>query len=104
MTSTEPKQLQPLCDEEEFVQLLNEMVTDEAPRLFAVIHEYGDRLDAAIVAWGMAFEDRTDIATVHNGTFFSTTSPDRALHLFRRAPNIHPRLVWLTPTADDEAA
>ncbi|MGH3897610.1 MAG: hypothetical protein ACRDTA_05030 [Pseudonocardiaceae bacterium] len=34
--------LAPLCDEAEFTELIDEMVAEEAPRLFAVVQEYAN--------------------------------------------------------------
>ncbi|MCA1671371.1 MAG: hypothetical protein LC799_03935 [Actinobacteria bacterium] len=41
----------PLCGEAEFTELVGELVADEAPRLFAVVQEYGTRVDGRIVVW-----------------------------------------------------
>lgn len=49
--------LPPICDEAEFAQEIAELVAAEAPRLFAVVQEYGERVDGRIAAWGLAFED-----------------------------------------------
>jgi len=46
----DPARRDPLCDEEVFARVLDRMVADNAPRLFAVVAEYGDRVDVAIAA------------------------------------------------------
>jgi len=95
----------PLCDEAEFAELVDEMVADEAPRLFAVVQEYGKRVDGRIAAWGMAFDDRAEIISVDDGTSVSLSSPERAALGFNRRPNITARVVWVNPdaaTAPDE--
>lgn len=51
----------PLCDETEFAELIDQMVAENAPRVFAVVQELGDRVDGWIAAWGMAFEDRVEV-------------------------------------------
>jgi hypothetical protein len=94
----DPAGLSPLCDETEFAADLQLMVSEEAPRLFAVIQEYGDRVDARIAAWGMAFPDHADLTT--RGSWMSTESPERALHRFNRAPHVRARLIWVTPEDD----
>jgi hypothetical protein len=48
---------QPLWSDEEFDKLVREMVVDDAPRVFAVVQVEGEREDAWIVGWGLAFED-----------------------------------------------
>lgn len=103
-------ELTPLCDEQEFTALLEEMVADEAPRLFAVVREYGDRVDGRIAAWGMAFADHAEVVSVKRGLRMSLQAPENALRLFKFGSHIRARLVWLNPDAatpaddDDEAA
>ncbi|MEV4051623.1 hypothetical protein AB0J55_10590 [Amycolatopsis sp. NPDC049688] len=85
-----------MCGEPEFSELLTEMALAEAPRLFAVVQEYGERVDARIAGWGLAFEDRADVIGVEGGTRMSLSSPERALRGFRTSPHVRPRLVWIT--------
>ena len=95
----EPATLTPLCGETEFAQEVAELVADEAPRLFAVVQEYGERVDGRIAAWGMAFEDRADIVSVNRGLHLNLRSPERAVRAFTRRPHITARLVWVNPDA-----
>lgn len=92
-----PATLAPLCDEVEFGELVGELVADEAPRLFAVVQEYGARVDARIAAWGMAFEDHAEVVGVEGGPCMSLGSPERATRLFSRRPDITASVVWATP-------
>lgn len=89
----------PLCDEAEFDDLVREMVDTFAPRLFAVVQEYGERVDARIAAWGMAFdeEDGVEVISVDDGLRMSVRSPDRALVGFARQPEVSARVVWVDP-------
>lgn len=106
----DPPELGPLCDEEEFAAILEGMVADEAPRLFAVIQEYGERADGWIAAWGMKFDDRTEIISVEGGMRMTLQAPEAALRGFAWSSHIRSRLVWFNPDAttpaaeDDEAA
>jgi len=84
-------------NEAEFTELVAEMVSDAAPRLFAVVQELGEREDGRIAAWGMAFADRTDVLRCGGGSWLSVSSPDRACWLLGRGPDITARLVWVTP-------
>jgi hypothetical protein len=84
----------PLCGEEEFAELVAEMVRDEAPRLFAVVQEIGEREDGRIAAWGMAFDDHTAVMR-DRGSWLSVSSPDRARCMLSRAPDVTARLVWV---------
>ena len=86
---------EPMCGEEEFAELIAEMVHDEAPRLFAVVQEIGEREDGRIAAWGMAFEDHAALLRDHS-TWLSVSSPDRARQILSRAPDVSARLVWVT--------
>jgi hypothetical protein len=94
----EASELTPMCGEEEFAALMAEMVNDEAPRLFAVVQELGERVDGRIAAWGMAFDDHAALVRDRGG-FLSVSSPDRARSLLGRAPGITAHLVWVAPSA-----
>lgn len=66
------------------------MVTDEAPQLFAIIQEYGERVDGRIAAWGMSFDDHAEVVSVARGVRGSLrTPPGRAAPVPPRQP--HPR-------------
>lgn len=94
-----PSGLTPLCAEPEFATILEEMVADQAPRLFAVVQEYGDRVDGRIAAWGMAFDDRAEVVSIKGGLRMSLQSPENALRLFKFGSYIRARLVWFNPDA-----
>jgi hypothetical protein len=105
----DPSDLAPLCDEPEFAAILEEMVADEAPRLFAVVQEYGERADGRIAAWGMAFADHVEVISVTRGLRMSLQAPENVLRMFRFDSDVRARLVWFnpdaaTPAEDDEAA
>lgn len=95
----------PLCDETEFADLIQEMVADEAPRLFAIVQEYGERVDARVAGWGMWFGNRA-VAFDLTGRTMIMRSMASTMRLFRRAPHINPRLCWIgpEPAEDDEPA
>jgi len=108
----DPGDMTPLCGEEEFAAILENIVADEAPRLFAVVQEYGERVNGRIAAWGMAFEDHADVIGVDRPRRIcpNLPTPENALRHFAQGPDIHARLVWFNPDAatpeedDDEAA
>ncbi len=91
--------LTPLCGAAEFAELMAEMVADEAPRLFAIVQEYGERSDGRIAAWGMAFEDHAKVVSVDSATLTSLSSLDRVVHGFSYHPNITGHVVWVNPDA-----
>ena len=81
----------------------------EAPRLFAVVQEYGERVDGRIAAWGLAFDDHTEVFSVGRTQRMCLQVPENALRLFKVGSHIRARLVWFDPDAatragDDEAA
>jgi hypothetical protein len=73
------------------------MVAEEAPRVFAVLEEYGERVDGRIAAWGMAFPDHADVIAVDHCFHLRMRSPDRAARAFNNRPHITARVVWLHP-------
>lgn len=82
----------------ELDELIEEMVSDEAPRLFAVVQVHSARVDGRVAAWGMAFEDHAEILGVDADTWISVVSPERAVRRFGRDPGVSARLVWVDPT------
>jgi hypothetical protein len=95
----DPATLTPLCDEAEFTQEIAELVADEAPRMFAVVQEYGERVDGQIVAWGMALEDRAEVVRIDGHRRLSLRSPEGAVRAFSLRPHITARVVWVNPEA-----
>lgn len=93
----DPADLTPLCDKAEFAQEIAELVADEAPRLFAVVQEYGERANGWIVAWGLAFEDYAEVVRLDSTERLTLRSPERAVRLFSHGPHITANLVWVTP-------
>ncbi|WP_063758421.1 hypothetical protein [Kibdelosporangium aridum] len=77
-----------------------DMVVDHAPRRFAVVLEYGEQIDAKIVAWGLALDDGAYMATVDGRNQYAMASPENALKYVGARPNTTPHLVWV----DGEAA
>lgn len=91
-----------LCSEEEFAQEVRELVAQEAPQLFALVEEYGERVDGRIVGWGIAFEDHVEVLGANGGLCASLPSAERAHRLFSRSRKI--RLVWTQPPVRGDAS
>lgn len=70
--------------EEEFAREVAELVADEAPRLFALVQEYGERVDGWVIAWGMAFDDHAEAVSVGRGLRGTFPSAERARRAFSR--------------------
>ena len=95
----DPTGMPPMCDEALFADVLENLVADEAPKVFAIVQEYGVRVDGRIAAWGMAFEDHAELVTVESGTRASLQKPENALRMFTFGTHIQARLVWVNPAA-----
>ena len=93
--SKEPSAHEPPCSEEEFAEEVRELVAADAPQVFALVEEYGERVDGWIVAWGMAFDDHVDVLGVNGGLHASLPSVERVHRVFSRRRKI--RLVWTSP-------
>lgn len=95
----DPSGMRPLCDEGKFATVLESMVADNAPQIFAVVQEYGDRVDARIAAWGIAFGDRVEVFSVERGMRMSLQSPEQAVFGFNLGSHVRARLVWYNAEA-----
>jgi hypothetical protein len=96
----------PLCDEALFARILEEMVADNAPRLFAIVQEYGVRVDARIAGWGMAFDDHSTIVGTEGNLYIGVSNGGDRTRGFSFGSHIKPRLVWfnadaVTPPEDE---
>ncbi|CCH28579.1 hypothetical protein ABZ816_35040 [Actinosynnema sp. NPDC047251] len=81
-------------DQSEYHQFVAEMITEEQPRLFAVLREFGEYEDAEIAAWGLAWEDHIEVIGPH-GVRLSSDSAERVVRRFSRGDDSSARLVWL---------
>lgn len=88
----------PDSDDADFNTAVAEMVADQAPRVFAVVLEYGEQVEAEIAAWGMALDDYAYMTTADGKTQYLLAEPDNALRYVRNRTNITPHLVWATPS------
>ncbi|MGH3550215.1 MAG: hypothetical protein ACRDQU_19300 [Pseudonocardiaceae bacterium] len=98
MTTPEaPLREEPLCGEPDFAALVEGLVADLAPRLFALVEEAGERMDGRIFAWSMAFEDHAEAVGADRSLRGSFESADDAYRLFSHCTKL--RLVWYNPDA-----
>lgn len=95
----DPATRPPIGSREEFTAIVDSIVADNAPQVFAIVHEYGDRVDGRIVGWGMAFDDRAAVVDVDGGMTISLQTPHNALFYFGYDKHCTPRLVWVNPAA-----
>lgn len=78
-----------------FTDLIDDMVAASAPRAFAVVQVLGERLDARIAAWGLAWEGQAEIVGIGGGARVCVRSPERVCQLLGRNDEVSARLVWL---------
>lgn len=93
---------------EQFTGLMRELAAGEAPRLFALVEEYGEAEDARVAGYGLAYADRADVNSVEGGFQLHSRSAESARTLFeissRSAGVRHVHVVWLDRTAQRECA
>lgn len=96
LTTTEP------WSEQEFTTVIHELAAGEAPRLFAIVEEYGEAQDARVAGYGLAYADRAEVNAVEGGFHLSSRSAEAARILFevssRSAGTRRAHLVWLDGT------
>lgn len=94
--------LPPLGTEDEFDAMLLELGTTFAPRRFALFAVQGIRADAALVAWGTAFDDTATLCWPDGRPAGRFRSAESAGALFARLGEI--RLVWLDAVQPDSCS
>lgn len=95
----DPSGLPPLCGEEQFASMMEGLVADAAPRMFAIVQEYGDRVDGHIAGWGMAFDDHVEAVSMDGQLRMRLHTLEKVLHGFDVGTHIHARVVWFNPDA-----
>ncbi|MEV7867267.1 hypothetical protein AB0P17_14470 [Streptomyces sp. NPDC088124] len=80
---------------EEFSKIMEEIVADTAPRLFAVFHEVGQEDDCWVAAWGLAFDDRAEAVTPPGALRVTASSPEQTARHFPRSKGLTAHLVWV---------
>ena len=95
----DPAGLPEMCSAELFPAVLASYVADHAPRMFAVVQEYGTRADARIAAWGIAHEGRYDVVAPEGTVCLGGRRPEDVLRFFHFRDRISAHLVWHDPSA-----
>jgi hypothetical protein len=87
---------------EEFTGLMRESAVAEAPRLFAIVEEYGEAEDTRVAGYGLAYADRADVNSVEGDFQLHSESAESARTLFeissRSAGVRRVHVVWLDQT------
>lgn len=91
--------VEPPWSDEEFAIVMHELAVHEAPRLFAVVEEYGEAEEARVAGYGLAYANRAEVDSVEGGFRLSSESAERARTLFeitsRSSGMRRVHLVWL---------
>ncbi|GAA2682124.1 MULTISPECIES: hypothetical protein [Actinosynnema] len=76
------------------------LAAEDAPQLFAIAHEYPETQEGWVAAYGMAFEDRAEVASTDGDFRTCSASPESALTTFTRLAQdekgVKLHLIWLT--------
>lgn len=92
----DPADLSSLGDEKTFARQIGQLVENEAPLRFALVEEIGERKDAVIVAWGIAFDDHAEVVSAaYDGIRAFFSSAERARQRLSNHEKIKVRLVWI---------
>ncbi|MFC0107912.1 hypothetical protein [Kibdelosporangium aridum] len=75
------------------------ILTARLPRLFAVVIEPDDDIDAEVIGWGMALDDDAHMVSADGRNYYALADAENALNYVRSAPNVVPHLVWFAPGA-----
>lgn len=74
----------------------------DAPRVFAIVEEWGDQHAARVAGFGLAYEDRAEVNSVEGDFHLASQSPEHARTLFeissRSAGVRRAHVVWLDGT------
>ncbi|MBP2336408.1 hypothetical protein JOF41_002586 [Saccharothrix coeruleofusca] len=83
--------------DQDFTAYLTGLAVDDAPRLFAIAHEYGDREDGWIAAYGMAFAGHAEVVSTEGDFHTKSATPEAALTAFARFADadVKLHLLWL---------
>lgn len=90
----------PFCGEEEFGEVLETIVVESAPRLFAVVQEYGTRVGVRVAGWGLAHEDHVDVIGMESDAYLGVSRPEDVLRDFGVRDRVTARIVWHDPAGD----
>lgn len=87
----------PVGTKEEFAAELDMLVRDEAPVVFALCEEIGDRVDGYVRYWGMDFGDHVEVVGALGGVHARFPSVERAYRRLTAQRKLH--LVWTRSAA-----
>ncbi|GAB2986170.1 hypothetical protein [Saccharothrix stipae] len=83
---------------EEFAAVMRQLAAEDAPRLFAIVEEYGERQEARVAGYGLAYPGHAEVNSVEGDFHLSSESPENARVIFEissRSSGARTHLVWL---------
>jgi hypothetical protein len=85
-----------------FALQMRELAHENAPRLFAIVEEYGEQRDVRVAGYGLAHDDHADVNSVEGDFTLHSQSAEHARSLFeissRSAGVRRTHVVWLDGT------
>lgn len=82
---------------EQYAEVVRQLVTESAPRRFAIVQDWGDRFDSRVAAWGIATDEHTHIIDADAGPRMTVDSVRLALLLYTEKPHVSARVHWIDP-------
>ena len=89
---------------DEFTNVMRLIAKEEAPRLFAVVEEYGEREDCRVAGFGLAYADHADVNSVEGDFHLVSENPERVRQLIELSASsrgVRTHLVWLSDAEED---
>ncbi|MEU4447773.1 hypothetical protein AB0K14_12690 [Actinosynnema sp. NPDC050801] len=90
---------------EAFERHMLNLASEDAPRVFAIVEEWGDQHAARVAGYGLAFDSRADVNSVEGDFRLSAQSPETALAVFAVSTGLADikqlHLVWLDGATSD---
>ncbi|GAA2698506.1 MULTISPECIES: hypothetical protein [Actinosynnema] len=83
---------------EDFLKVLKKKALKDAPAMYAIAYEIDDGNDLAVVAYGLAFDNRSETIGINDNFHSCSATPGDAANLyagFVSDENLKTHLVWL---------
>jgi hypothetical protein len=86
----------PSLTEDQWAAYTQAMISDP-PRRFAIMQEWGERVDGRLAAWGVAYDHGIEVIDAESSTRFQLETPNLALLAYTRLPHVKASVVWIDP-------
>jgi hypothetical protein len=88
--------------QEEYAESVRQLVTESAPRRFAIVQDWGTRYDSRVAAWGLLMDEQTQIIDADAGPRMTMDSIRLALRLYAQPPHVTVRVHWIDLPSETE--